>query len=61
MEEAKNARAIYDMIGELIRSGQVTLSDSLMKKISDLVNSERIYGNMKNSVMQVLREELTLE
>ena len=61
MEEAKNARAIYDMIGELIRSGQVTLSDALMKKISDLVNSERIYGNMKNSVMQVLREELTVE
>lgn len=61
MEEAKNARAIYDMIGELVRSGQIALSDSLMKKISDLVNSERIYGNMKNSVMQVLREELTLE
>ena len=57
LEEKENARQIHEVLTEKIQTGEIEFSEEVLKKISGLASSERIYGNMKNSVLDLLRKE----
>jgi hypothetical protein len=59
LEGKESARQIYEALAEKIQTGEAAISEEILKKISGLASSERIYGNMKKSALDLLEKEFT--